>query len=205
MGMDVHHHSSGESDTHCRILRAALAELTRNGYKGTSTRIIAEAAGVNEVTLFRHFGNKQALFRASILHALKDMSVPESLDSYLRVSVRDGLTRFAEDYLMQISRNSDVIMLGFAESFSHPLIIEELHTFLSKVRAALIHYFEALREQGRFREADFPILAQMVMTTLHSTPMVRKRAPAEINVHLTDERVIATLVGTITAAYSLEE
>lgn len=203
--MDEHQHSSGETATNCRILQAALLELTQSGYKGTSTRTIAERAGVNEVTLFRHFGNKQALFRAAILHALQGMRVPESLDAYLSVPFREGLSSFAQDYLLQISRNSDMIMLGLAESYSHPQIIEELQKFWSQVRAALISYFERLQKQGRMREADFPVLTQMVLTTLHSTPMVRKRAADDITRHLTDERVIATLVGTIVSAYSLED
>lgn len=203
--MDDHHHSSSETDTHCRILRAALAELTQGGYKGTSTRTIAERAGVNEVTVFRHFGSKQAMFQAAILHALQDLHVPDTLDDYLELSFREGLGKFAQDYLLQISRNSDVIMLGLAESYSHPLIIEELQKFWSRVRRSSIQYFEHLHEQGRMREADYLVLTQMVLTTLHSTPMIRKRAGDDVIRQLSDERLVAAIVDTIAKAYSLEE
>lgn len=49
-----------------KILHAALTLFGEKGFAGTSTREIAECAGVNHITLFRHFGNKENLFRESI-------------------------------------------------------------------------------------------------------------------------------------------
>ncbi|KIL40929.1 transcriptional regulator [Gordoniibacillus kamchatkensis] len=39
--------------------------MAEKGYDGTTTKEIAAAAGVNEVTLFRHFGTKQKLMEAA--------------------------------------------------------------------------------------------------------------------------------------------
>ncbi|WP_436664160.1 TetR/AcrR family transcriptional regulator [Alicyclobacillus acidoterrestris] len=50
-------------NTRERIMEAALSMFSEKGYEGSSTRDIAERAGVNEITLFRHFGNKENLFR----------------------------------------------------------------------------------------------------------------------------------------------
>ncbi|MBV8726404.1 MAG: TetR/AcrR family transcriptional regulator [Candidatus Eremiobacteraeota bacterium] len=47
-----------------RILRAAREIFAQKGPHGTTTREIADRAGVNEATLFRHFGNKRALLDA---------------------------------------------------------------------------------------------------------------------------------------------
>ena len=47
-----------------RILTAAAALFAEKGYAATTTRAIAEAAGVNEVTLFRRFDNKAGILRA---------------------------------------------------------------------------------------------------------------------------------------------
>jgi AcrR family transcriptional regulator len=44
-----------------RILEAAARVYAEYGYRGATTRRIATAAGVNEVTLFRTFGSKAAL------------------------------------------------------------------------------------------------------------------------------------------------
>jgi len=45
---------------------AALSVLAQRGYRGATTRKIAEAAGINEVTLFRRFGDKRQLILAAI-------------------------------------------------------------------------------------------------------------------------------------------
>ena len=55
---------SGVEDTRARILAAAREVFERNGTRGTTTREVAERAGVNEATLFRHFGSKRALLDA---------------------------------------------------------------------------------------------------------------------------------------------
>ncbi len=47
-----------------KVLDAASVLFAERGYSGTTTRAIAEAAGVNEVTLFRTFGTKQGILRA---------------------------------------------------------------------------------------------------------------------------------------------
>lgn len=51
-----------------RILSAALKVLADAGVHGTTTRAIADVAGVNEVTLFRRFGTKAELLRLAITH-----------------------------------------------------------------------------------------------------------------------------------------
>src|ERR1039457_6033905 len=47
--------------TRDQILAAAARLYGEHGFRGTTTRRIAEEAGVNEVTLFRLFGTKTAL------------------------------------------------------------------------------------------------------------------------------------------------
>src|SRR5688500_5386572 len=48
-------------DARDRILQAAAHVYAETGFRGATTRRIAAAAGVNEVTLFRIFGSKSAL------------------------------------------------------------------------------------------------------------------------------------------------
>ena len=72
MQQTVDERNPGESagspadDTRQRILQAAAQVFAEKGYARATTRALAAAAGVNEVTLFRHFGNKQNLFAAVI-------------------------------------------------------------------------------------------------------------------------------------------
>ncbi len=69
--IDEHGIDSGKTapeETRERILAAAREVMARKGKRGATTREIAETAGVNEATLFRHFGNKEALIVATAQH-----------------------------------------------------------------------------------------------------------------------------------------
>jgi AcrR family transcriptional regulator len=60
--------SASPEETRERILTAAREVIGRKGKRGATTREIAEVAGVNEATLFRHFGTKEALLVACAKH-----------------------------------------------------------------------------------------------------------------------------------------
>ncbi|HJN44728.1 MAG: TetR/AcrR family transcriptional regulator [Vicinamibacterales bacterium] len=48
-----------------QIIDAAIALFGRHGFKGTTTKALAEAAGVSEATIFKHFPTKEALYAAA--------------------------------------------------------------------------------------------------------------------------------------------
>ena len=66
-------------DIRDRILAAAARVYAEHGFRGTTTRRVATAAEVNEVTLFRHFGTKEALITAA-LSRLESASILPPLD-----------------------------------------------------------------------------------------------------------------------------
>ena len=47
------------------VYRAAVQVVIKRGYSGATTKQIAEAAGISEVTLFRKYGNKAQLIAQS--------------------------------------------------------------------------------------------------------------------------------------------
>src|SRR5690606_35920898 len=50
-----------------KIMREALLLFAEKGYIDTSTKVIAQRAGVSEALIFKHFGNKDAL----LFHLIK--------------------------------------------------------------------------------------------------------------------------------------
>jgi AcrR family transcriptional regulator len=54
------------------LLDSARARFARQDYRSTTTREIAQAAGVTEHLLFRHFGSKAALFREALVQPFTD-------------------------------------------------------------------------------------------------------------------------------------
>lgn len=59
-------------NTRNKILDAALDLFSAQGFHATTTRKIAKQAGVNEVTIFRHFKSKENLFQA-VLDNVKEV------------------------------------------------------------------------------------------------------------------------------------
>ena len=54
------------------ILEAAMAVFARDGYEGASTEEIAKAAGISQPYLFRLFGTKKDLFKATAARCLRE-------------------------------------------------------------------------------------------------------------------------------------
>jgi AcrR family transcriptional regulator len=55
-------------DRKLQILRVAVSLFSQKGFGGTTTREIAQAAGVSEAMVFRHFATKQELYSAILDH-----------------------------------------------------------------------------------------------------------------------------------------
>jgi AcrR family transcriptional regulator len=55
-------------DRKLQILRIAVGLFSQKGFGGTTTKEIAQAAGVSEAMVFRHFATKQELYSAILDH-----------------------------------------------------------------------------------------------------------------------------------------
>ena len=53
------------SDRKQQIIESAIALFGKDGLKGTTTKALADAAGVSEGTIFKHFPTKKALYLAA--------------------------------------------------------------------------------------------------------------------------------------------
>lgn len=87
------------SSTRQRLINAALELFSSQGVTETTTRQIAELAQVNEVTLFRQFGNKQGL----LLAVIEDSAVFTHLGEALKNQVHQ--TSDVEQALKSYARN----------------------------------------------------------------------------------------------------
>nr|WP_243686887.1 helix-turn-helix domain-containing protein [Methanobacterium formicicum] len=59
------------SKTEQKFLDAALEIFAEKGYKGATTRLIAQKAGFSELTLFRKFKTKENLFNSVLIHNIE--------------------------------------------------------------------------------------------------------------------------------------
>lgn len=62
-----------KTDSHEKIIRAAMQELLEKGFEKASMKAIADAVGMTSAALYRHFDSKQAMFAALVQPALDEM------------------------------------------------------------------------------------------------------------------------------------
>ena len=108
------------SSTRQRLLEGAARVFARDGIAGSTTREIAREAGVNEVTLFRHFQSKDGLIAAVIREnfgaaAIQAHQVPPVLTSDLR----EDLTKHAVRYDELLKENLPLIRTMIGEIHHH--------------------------------------------------------------------------------------
>ncbi|BAY36877.1 TetR family transcriptional regulator protein [Nostoc sp. NIES-2111] len=104
-----------------RLIQAALELFTAQGVSGTTTRQIAEKAAVNEVTLFRNFGNKHGLLLAVLEESAAFINLGESLVQRANPpgDVYQALKDYASASLHALERVPDLVrsVVGEADQF----------------------------------------------------------------------------------------
>ena len=93
--------------TRQRIVNTALELFASKGITETTTRQIADFAQVNEVTLFRHFGNKHGLLLAVLQECLQKYLILAQVGESLMVSdisSQSDLRRFLKYYIQSSLR-----------------------------------------------------------------------------------------------------
>jgi AcrR family transcriptional regulator len=151
-----------------KIIDAAGKLFARQGYHGTSTRQIAQLAGVSENTLFRQFIHKEELFWATLRHHSSGLK--------LRRDLMDGLAQCSHPEIVLpklLSLLADtanykpellqMIAVAFLELNwnAEPFSVEYLSPFLSQVH----RYLGTSIKEGKLRAADPTILTAALMTT----------------------------------------
>src|SRR5512137_1191982 len=112
--------------TRDKILEAALKLFSQKGFLGATTREIAREAEVAEVTLFRHFPSKEALFeevirRYSVLPALKGV-----LPGLEQAGYEEALAEIARRFLRRLDERKDFIRIMLAERHLYPSHVKRI-------------------------------------------------------------------------------
>jgi AcrR family transcriptional regulator len=145
-------------DRRQQILELATRLFARRGYQGTTTRQIAEQAGVNEAIIFRHFPSKEHLYWAVIEHQIGRHGGREKMRRALEAEGGDAevLTALAERLLRRDTTLSRLLLFTALEN--HKLSHRFFRTHVAQYYEVLAAYVRRGIAAGRFRAVD-PLLA----------------------------------------------
>jgi AcrR family transcriptional regulator len=158
-------------DTRQRILKAALDVYGQRGFRGATTRRIAALAGVNEVTLFRHFGSKQALL-AEALHQPSQDSPPVVLPAVPRDPLAE-LSAWVEAHLRLLTVHGQVLRASIGDLEERPELVDGVIATQKAAHSRLTRYLERLREQSLVRSrVDPDAVAAMLIAAIFTPTMI---------------------------------
>jgi AcrR family transcriptional regulator len=142
------------TSTRQRLIDAALQLFSTQGITETTTRQIAELAQVNEVTLFRHFGNKQGLLLAAISESAVFKDFGESLrqKASQASSLPQALKDYASDRLQALEQVPELVLsvVGEAGNYSveHRQVIGE---YLTQANQYVAEYIATVMEREQLQ------------------------------------------------------
>lgn len=110
-------------DTRQKIIDASIKLFSEHGYQGTSTKAIAETAGVSEMTLFRKFTTKQNLFESMLIYALGH-ELSESADVNMELPIKSFIRQILHQRFNLISKHIQLIQMILRESLQGRLPTE---------------------------------------------------------------------------------
>ncbi len=184
-----------EGDTRQRILQAAASVFGEKGYAGATTRAIAARAGVNEVTLFRHFGRKENLLSAVIDQHSKLPELIARLETQLTGDYRADLVRIASLFFQVLTERREVIRLMLCEADQFPELREALARNPRRLRQVMIGYLREQQRQGRLQAIPLEAMAHAFWGVLFSyaisqeileEPILADRPADQVISHLVD-------------------
>lgn len=147
-------------DRRHQIMQVAMELFAGQGFRGTTTRQIAERAGVNEAIIFRHFPAKEDLYWSIIEDKCEVAGRRAELRRTLEnVDDRAAFAAVAEDIIRRRTREISLTRLLFFAGLEHHRLA---HRFF---RTHVAQYYEVVAEHirkrirdGAFRRVD-PLLA----------------------------------------------
>lgn len=171
-----------EQEARSRILAAARQLMAQKGYKGATTRKISELAGVNEVTIFRHFKNKEGVL-VELLTELMD--VRKQLEQSLQgefATLKEMLVGYAKSYYFMLVERKEILMICMIEGDNHPEVIKLFGSLPLTAVEVLCDKLKEFQEQGDLPKADAFTAALMFVSTFFYAFMAKYRVNLDLEV-----------------------
>ncbi|OGP45864.1 MAG: hypothetical protein A2022_06165 [Deltaproteobacteria bacterium GWF2_42_12] len=149
-------------ERNAQIVRVAMKLFSQKGFKGTTTREIAQKAGISEATIFKHFAKKDALYSAIIDKQCNDRKGESLLMK--KLEGKEGKEVFKEiaTFLIQTHQEDPTFLklLMFSALEGHKLSDIFIRTRGMETLDYLAKHISKLISQGSFKKVNAPIAAR---------------------------------------------
>lgn len=142
-----------------QILETAVRLFSENGFRGTTTKQIAAAAGISEAMVFRHFSNKEELYAAILEVKACKHNFGDPLEAVCdAISKRNDWEVFHGMALRALAKHKEdedfIRLLFFSALEGHDLSKMFFESFVAGMYEALGSYIRTRQEEGAFREME---------------------------------------------------
>lgn len=152
--------------TRARLIQAARIEFAEHGVCGATTKNIAGAAGVSEVTLFRHFATKKELFVA-VLEGYSGLSVfDDALKARLTWDFESDLKLIGSMFLGMTDASVLPMLTSITEAIRDPDIRGLVSNPARRQVEFMTWYFKEQVKRGGCRPLEYPALAAQAFLAL---------------------------------------
>lgn len=179
-----------------RILDAGLRTFAEKGFTGATTKEISMKAGVNEVTLFRHFGSKEALFASVIQERSPLAEIRGKVSVDTDAPVDELLESNARTVLAILKANRHLFMMILGDAWRVPKMRSAISEFgVEKGVEFVTELMATLIAAGKIREMDPRVAARSLIGMIQSYYITRYLLAGEEPERKEEERMIAGFVG----------
>ncbi|MFE4107657.1 TetR/AcrR family transcriptional regulator [Almyronema epifaneia] len=152
-----------EGETQTKILRAAQRLFAQKGYGGTTTRDLAQAAGVAEGTLFRHFDSKKAILIEVATQGWIEI-LTDLLTELSEMASYKAVAQVMRRRMLSLPRNSDMMRVCFMEAQFHPELREQIQAeVIVKMTDVAEAFFQTAMDRGTYRRLNPRVVARIFL------------------------------------------
>jgi TetR/AcrR family transcriptional regulator len=148
-------------DRRQQLIDVAMRLFALQGFDGTTTREIAEAAHVNEALIFRYFPSKEELYWAVVSSHMAASGRQQKIRAYLESGrpEREIFTDIAENLLNRSDQDAALTrLLLFSALRNSELTDNFFRTYVANTYELISDYVRRGIQEGRFRRVD-PVIA----------------------------------------------
>ncbi|MEA5578151.1 TetR/AcrR family transcriptional regulator [Anabaena sp. UHCC 0451] len=152
-----------ETQTRDRILQAAQRLFASQGFDGTTTRDLAQAAGVAEGTLFRHFANKKAILVEVATSGWVDI-LTDLLTELSEMGSYKAVAQVMRRRMWNMHKNVEIMRVCFMEVQFHPDLRDRIQTeVIDKMTDVAEAFFQTAMDRGIYRQMDAKLVAKVFL------------------------------------------